>query len=182
VKKAKTKALLWVVVAVAMISATVWFQPWRLFTTVEVVETIPTANSTESQTSDENSSEPSESETALAEPTLLLQGELIDHEHETTGLVQVLLMPDGSRLLRIEGLETSDGPELEVWLTDAPVLEGRDGWHVFDDGEYLSLGALKGNVGDQNYLIPEGVDLDSFSSVSIWCVRFNVSFGAAALS
>ncbi|MFC9244903.1 DM13 domain-containing protein [Streptomyces sp. NPDC057136] len=56
------------------------------------------------------------------------------------------------------------------------------GWGVFDDGEHMSLGKLKGNMGYQNYALPSGIDLDRFSSVTIWCDRFNVSFGAAQLS
>ena len=85
-------------------------------------------------------------------------------------------------MLRLEGLETSDGPDLEVWLSDAAVVPGVDGWHLIDDGEYFSLGKLKGNLGDQNYEIPADLDLERFSSMSIWCVRFAVSFGAAELS
>jgi Electron transfer DM13 len=68
-----------------------------------------------------------------------------------------------------------------VWLTDAPVRPGRDGWHVFDDGEYVSLGTLKGNLGNQVYPIPRSVDLSRLTSVTIWCARFDVSFGAAQL-
>jgi len=92
-----------------------------------------------------------------------------------------LELEDGSRVLRIEDLETSDGPQLEVWITDAPVLEGFDGWFVFDDGAYERLGELKATQGNQNYELPEGLNLDQFSSVSIWCSRFAVSFGAAEL-
>jgi hypothetical protein len=53
---------------------------------------------------------------------------------------------------------------------------------VFDDGRYRSLGQLKGNHGNQNYVIPTGLDLAGLRSVSIWCNRFNVSFGAAELT
>jgi hypothetical protein len=56
------------------------------------------------------------------------------------------------------------------------------GWHVFDDGAYVDLGRLKGNRGDQNYPVPADVDLGRYRSVTIWCDRFNVSFGAAALT
>ena len=80
-----------------------------------------------------------------------------------------------------ENLSTSDGPDLRVWLTDQPVIEGRDGWHVFDDGRYVELGPLKANQGNQVYDVPAGTDLDGLTSVSIWCKRFAVSFGAAAL-
>ena len=52
---------------------------------------------------------------------------------------------------------------------------GEDSVVVFD------LGALKGNIGDQNYEVPDGVDPTSYTSVVVWCDRFNVSFGAADL-
>ncbi|MFD8985852.1 DM13 domain-containing protein, partial [Streptomyces sp. NPDC059564] len=64
----------------------------------------------------------------------------------------------------------------------ARVTEGTDGWRVFDDGGYVSLGKLKGNQGNQNYGIPADVNLADFPSVTIWCDRFDVSFGAAALT
>ncbi len=112
----------------------------------------------------------------------MAQGSLISHEHATTGTVKLLRLPDGSHTLRLENLDTSNGPTLRVWLPDAPVMEGRDGWHVFDDGNYVSLGELKGNKGDQNYPVPADVNLAEYTSLSIWCDRFDVSFGAAALN
>lgn len=167
----------------AMTFAAFWFQPWRLFTNVEVVEALPSQTvSSSSATSPSESEEELQEPEAPVEPVVLLEGSLISHEYETSGLVQVLLLPDGSRVLRLEGLETSDGPDLEVWLSDAEVVPGFAGWHLFDDGEYFSLGKLKGNLGDQNYPIPADLDLERFTSMSIWCVRFAVSFGAAKLS
>ena len=56
------------------------------------------------------------------------------------------------------------------------------GWFLFDDGQHTSLGGLKGNIGDQNYPIPADVNLADYRSVSIWCDRFSVSFGAAELT
>ena len=118
---------------------------------------------------------------APAGPVVLARGDLVPHEHATTGSVAVLELPDGSRVLRLEDLDTSDGPSLRVWLTDAPVIEGPGGWHVFDDGAAVDLGELKGNVGSSNYPLPAGTDLAELTSVSIWCERFAVSFAAAAL-
>jgi hypothetical protein len=94
--------------------------------------------------------------------------------------VQLVKLVDGSRVLRLENLSTSNGPALHVWLTDQPVIDGKDGWNVFDDGRYLDLGDLKGNLGSSNYPVPTA-DLAGFTSVTIWCDRFNVSFGAATL-
>lgn len=174
------------------------FQPWKLFIDTEVQEAIPTSqqappDAPEAESSDsdsvattESTEEPSKqatkSEVAKTEPIVLAQGSLISHEHATSGTVKILQLADGTRILRIENLDTSDGPKVEVWLTDAPVLEGQDGWFVFDDGKHQSLGALKGNQGNQNYEIPADLNLEDFSSVSLWCVTFSVSFGAAELT
>jgi hypothetical protein len=49
--------------------------------------------------------------------------------------------------LVLEDLATSDGPDLRVWLTDQPVLEGRDGWFVFDDGRVRRARAAEGEPG-----------------------------------
>ena len=59
--------------------------------------------------------------------------------------------------------------------------EGSAGWRVFDDGKWVELGRLKGNRGDQVYRLPADLDPAGFRSLSIWCKRFAVSFGAAAL-
>ena len=53
---------------------------------------------------------------------------------------------------------------------------------VFDDGRYVDLGELKGNIGSSNYPIPPEVDLTALQSMTIWCARFHVSFAAAQLS
>ncbi len=158
------------------------FQPWRLFTDKVVDEALPGAvpiSTTSSSTPPPTVSAGQPS--AAVGPVKLLTGKLISHEHETKGTVAVLELADGSRVLRLENLDTSDGPDLKVWLSDAQVVAGRAGWHVFDDGRYVSLGSLKGNHGNQNYRIPAEVKLENFRSVVIWCDRFNVSFGAAEM-
>lgn len=137
---------------------------------------------TEEPMADEPSAPAATTAAPPAGPVELARGELVSHEHATTGTARVLQLEDGSRVLRLEGLDTSNGPDLRVWLTDAPVIEGRDGWFVFDDGAFVDLGELKGNQGDANYEIPADVDLDALTSVSIWCERFAVSFGAAELA
>ena len=156
------------------------FQPWRLVTDKVVDEALPGAAPISTHSS--STTPPTVSVQRSAAPKILLTGKLITHEHETSGTVAVLELPDGSRVLRLENLDTSDGPDLKVWLSDARTVAGRAGWHVFDDGQYRSLGSLKGNHGNQNYPIPTDVKLEDFRSVVIWCDRFNVSFGAARLA
>ncbi|MGP3949760.1 DM13 domain-containing protein [Streptomyces sp. 7N604] len=150
-----------------------WFQPWKLWMDETVQEDLPSAVATP---------EAQDASPRPAGPRTLATGELISHEHSTSGTVRILEGADGSRVLRLEDLDTSNGPDLHVWLTDAPVKPGEDGWHVFDDGAYEDLGELKGNKGDQNYRLPDDADLNRFTSVTIWCDRFDVSFGAAELA
>ncbi|WP_149548051.1 DM13 domain-containing protein [Streptomyces marokkonensis] len=158
-----------------------WFQPWKLWQDETVQEALPVAaddaRAPSAAPSADGSSAPSP-----AGPVTLSSGELISHEHATSGTVRLVRLADGSHVVRLENLDTSNGPDLRVWLTDAPVKEGRAGWHVFDDGTYVSLGKLKGNKGSQNYALPADVDPARYSSVSIWCDRFDVSFGAAELA
>lgn len=179
------------VAAIAVAVGLYLFQPWRIFTSSTVTEDIPSAApaAVPSQEATAEPSAPAASATpdapagpaAPAAPRELATGQLISHEHASSGTVRILELADGSRILRLEGLDTSDGPDLKVWLSDAPVIEGLAGWHVFDDGAYLDLGALKANKGDQNYEIPAAAVLGDYTSVSIWCARFAVSFAAAEL-
>ncbi|MFJ9657774.1 DM13 domain-containing protein [Streptomyces griseoflavus] len=158
-----------------------WFQPWKLWQDETVREALPEVTAAAS-TPPAGPAPGASATTPPAGPTTLASGELISHEHPTSGTVRFVRLADGSHVVRLERLDTSNGPDLHVWLTDAPVKEGRAGWHVFDDGAYVSLGKLKGNKGSQNYAVPEDVDPSRFTSVSIWCDRFDVSFGAAELA
>jgi hypothetical protein len=108
-----------------------------------------------------------------AGPTSTFQGSFISLDHPTSGTA--LIRTDGVQtFLRFEGFETDNGPDLNVYLSKAGPGE--------DPGtDYLDLGDLKGNIGEQNYEIPADVDLSEYRSVVIWCVRFGVGFGAAEL-
>ncbi|MDP9794268.1 hypothetical protein J2S43_002780 [Catenuloplanes nepalensis] len=153
-----------------------WFQPWKIVTDREVddqLAVVMTPGLAASPGPAASSRGPG--------PVVVREGTFISHEHATEGSARVVRHPDGSHTLEIAGLDTSDGPDLRVWLSDQVVKPGTAGWYVFDDGDHAELGSLKGNRGDQTYPIPAGTDLDALDSVTIWCVRFSVSFGAAPL-
>jgi Electron transfer DM13 len=164
-----------------------WFQPWKLFTSQTVNDTAPLAAAPAA--SAPPASGPPASGQATASPAtsaapaavLVAKGTLVTHEHDTSGTAEVIRHPDGRRQLVFRDLSTSDGPDLRVWLTDQPVVEGRAGWHVFDDGKYVEVGRLKGTRGTLVYDLPPDLSLAGYTSVTIWCKRFAVSFGAAAL-
>jgi hypothetical protein len=153
----------WIVAGVVVVALGVglWaFEPWRLVTSSEVDEPLP------SLAVDDDGSE-------LVE---LAAGEFEDAEHDTSGTARIIELSDGSRFVRLEDLASSDGPDLHVWITDQP--SGGD-WGSYDDGRYVKLGDLKATHGNQNYEIPEDAELDGLTSVVIWCDRFNVAFGTA---
>ncbi|MEU0530594.1 DM13 domain-containing protein [Amycolatopsis tolypomycina] len=167
---------------VAVAAGLYWFQPWQLVVDETVQEDLPAAAPVAAAPSPSALPSPSAPPSTSAAPAEVASGSLISHEHRTTGTVRVLRAADGSLVLRLENLDTSSGPDVHVWLSDAPVKPGKDGWHLFDDGKYLDAGKLKGNKGNQNYPLPAGTDLTAYTSVSVWCDRFNVSFGAAELA
>ncbi len=113
------------------------------------------------------------SEPMAGSVTTLAEGSFIGRAHPTTGLAKVIT--DGNqRFLRFEGFETDNGPDLNVYMATGPP----DG----SPEDFIDLGDLKGNIGDQNYELADDVDLDRYTTVFIWCVRFSVAFGAAPLA
>ena len=133
---------------------------------------------TETQTATET--QPTETEPATTQPEIIVEasGSFIDRSHPTEGSAVVLGDGSGQRFLRFEDFRTDNGPDLNVYLSAAPP----DAPAGEFDNDFVDLGDLKGNVGSQNYEIPVGLDLDHYSTVAIWCVRFGVVFGVAELT
>jgi hypothetical protein len=112
------------------------------------------------------------------EMTILFQGEFYNLAHEGAGTATIYQLADGSRILRFEGFEVLNGPDLHVYLASQDPFPNTVGVEL--EGS-IDLGELKGNIGDQNYEISAEVDLSQFHSVVIWCVPFRVPFNAAPL-
>jgi hypothetical protein len=112
------------------------------------------------------------------EPMVLAQGHFRGLAHETKGMAAIHQLAEGKRILRLTNFETSNGPEVHVYLVASEVA--KDNATVKQAG-FIDLGSLKGNKGDQNYEVPADADLSKYRSVSIWCARFGVNFGAASL-
>ena len=94
-----------------------------------------------------------------------------DGIHEAEGDAKIIEIEDGTQYVRLENFKSTNGPDLYVYLaTDDQATE------------FVSLGLLKGNIGNQNYEIPDGVDLSKYDKVLIWCKAFGVLFGSAELA
>ena len=166
-------ALVGLVAVVALVLF--WFQPQKLFIDDRVDEAIPTAAP---PTTAPPSPGPSAAPPTTAGPVEVARGDFVSLDHGTSGVARVLDLPDGKRIVRLEGLDTDNGPDLYLYLT-TNAADGDEG--AFDD-DFVNLGRLKGNLGDQNYDLATDADLARYGTVVIWCDRFNSAFGAADLT
>ena len=156
-----------------------WFTPWRLFTDDPVDEALPGATNRMGSVVEPD---PMEGEAPPPRPSFstLAEGDFIGLEHDSRGRAIVIETAESERFLRFEDFETSNGPDLLVYLS-SKTPAGTDDWHGYDQ-DFVDLGPLKGNVGNQNYEIPQDVDLEKYSTAVVWCRRFEVGFAAATLS
>ena len=101
-----------------------------------------------------------------------------DSVHKGSGMATIYEGPDGSRVLRLEDFDSTNGPDLFVMLSPTANPQNRD--EVSAPG-FVSLGKLKGNIGNQNYIIPDDVEIPAQGSIVIYCRAFHVVFSVASL-
>ena len=147
------------IAAVAVLVGWYAFRPERLVVNRNVNEAMPTAPGA-------SSTQPIES------------GRFYSILHPTEGTATIYQMGDGTRVLRFTSFSTSNGPDVHVYMVAAD--DAKDAATVQKAG-FVDLGVIKGNIGDQNYALGSDLDLAKYRAVSIWCKRFSVNFGAAAL-
>lgn len=172
--------------------AVAWYLFSPLFLNQTVIEDFPRAASAEIP--DDMTAEEVEAEMLAAEavssqsdepmpadPVALVTGSVMgaDSFHRGTGTATIYQLADGSRILRLEDLDVTNGPDLHVLLSPVADPQSRD--EVTSEG-YIDLGGLKGNRGSQNYDIPDDFVIGDELSVVIYCVPFHVIFSTATLS
>jgi electron transfer DM13 len=93
-----------------------------------------------------------------------------DEFHNAEGLAKIIQLADGTDILRLQNFKATNGPDLYVYLSTDKT-----------NADIVNLGRLKGNIGNQNYLIPAGTDITKYNTALIWCRAFSVIFGSAQL-
>jgi len=94
-----------------------------------------------------------------------------DGIHDAQGKASTIPLDNGAEVLRLEEFKSTNGPDLYVYLSADKTAT-----------DFISLGKLKANQGNQNYEIPSEVDLAKYNEVLIWCKTFGVLFGSAKIS
>ena len=172
--------------------AIAWWLGSPLFLDTEVSEEFPmsamavvpeemTQEEVEAEMEQAAEAEPVEVSETMPEqsgPVVVTTGEFEDFDsfHQGSGTATIYQLEDGSHVLRMENFEVTNGPDLHVLLVPDADPADRDAI-----AGYVDLGSLKGNIGDQNYEIPEDIDVSSFGSVVIYCQPFHVIFSIASL-
>lgn len=153
-----------IVIAVLVLLAVGWylFRPERIFIDSKVNESLPDISKA----------------TQTNSPTVLFEGEFHGVAHDANGTAQVYSLGNKKRVLRFTNFKVSNGPDVVVYLI---ALDDANDSKTVKDAEFIMLGELKGNIGDQNYDVPEDVDLNKYRAVTIWCRRFGVNFATAPL-
>ncbi len=153
------KYLVIAIVLMAVVGLWAAFRPERLFVNARVNESMPAA--------------PNSGDSVVA------SGRFHGVAHSGAGLAEVHQLADGKRILRLTQFDTSNGPDLQLYLVAANDTTDSD---AVKKAGFITLGALKGNQGDQNYELPADLDLAKYQSVTVWCRRFGVNFTTAPLS
>ncbi|MEM8535361.1 MAG: DM13 domain-containing protein [Chloroflexota bacterium] len=117
-------------------------------------------------------------EEAAVVPEVILNGQFgkVSDSYDATGNATIYQLPEGNHILRLENFEVTNGPALRVLLATSPNPATSE-----ELGDYVDLGALKGNIGNQNYDIPADIDISQYQSVVIYCEPFHVVFSYASL-
>jgi hypothetical protein len=146
------------VLVILLIIAWYAFRPERLFINNHVKEELPTNHGDVLK--------------ALA------SGTFHSGAHETRGSATIYELSNGSRVLRFTNFTTSNGPDVHVYMVASD--DAVDSASVLHSN-FIDLGTIKANTGDQNYSLGQDIDLSKYRTVSVWCKRFSVNFGAAPL-
>jgi hypothetical protein len=103
------------------------------------------------------------------------RGQFESVRHPATGVATAIDLARGGRVLTLTGFEVDNGPDLRLYLV-AGDARGED-----DVRDFVDLGELKGNRGNQQYRLPRGLDLSRYSTAVVWCRAFSVLFARAPL-
>jgi Electron transfer DM13 len=162
----KSKLIIGSIVVVVVAVGWYLFRPELVFIDRTVNETLPASATTASTATDPRTS-------------VLATGQFHGVSHDTSGVATIHQLGDGKRLVRFTMFETSNGPDVRVYLVAAKDAMDND---TVTRAGFIDLGAMKGNRGDQNYEVPTNIDLSQYQSVTIWCRRFGVNFATAPLT
>jgi hypothetical protein len=165
-----------ILIGIIIIARAAWYLASPLFITTEINENFPELEAV-LDTPDTIMTEamPLQNQASQIKSGLFKN---FDNFHQGSGKATIYKLSNNKNLLRFENFKVTNGPDLQVLLVKNTDPKNRN--DLGDD--YLNLGSLKGNVGNQNYELPENINLADYGSIVIYCQPFHVIFSTASLS
>jgi len=141
----------------------------------EIMTTASKINNSVNESMDQIPQQQQQTQNTITTASTLRTGSFVgvgDGIHNAEGEAKVIpFQNENSNILRLENLRVTNGPDLYVYLATDKTAS-----------DFVNVGKLKANNGNQNYDIPAGTDLTNYDTVLIWCRPFSVLFGSAELS
>jgi hypothetical protein len=141
----------------------------------EIMTTASKINNSVNESMDQIPQQQQQTQNTIITASTLRTGSFVgvgDGIHNAEGEAKVIpFQNENSNILRLENLRVTNGPDLYVYLATDKTAS-----------DFVNVGKLKANNGNQNYDIPAGTDLTNYDTVLIWCRPFSVLFGSAELS
>ncbi len=109
---------------------------------------------------------------------VLGRGDFYSIERKGKGSAMLYRLPDGRPALRLSRFATDPNTDLFVWLSEA--AKPKTTAQVFKT-KHTVLSALKSTVGDQNYVLPRGLDVKAIRSIVVWCNPVQIAYAGASL-
>ncbi len=156
------------IIAIIIVGAISAYALSPYFTESTIDEAVPTGAMMEETMMEKDDSMMEETTLMSYSGTFIGVGDGI---HDAQGDAYTIPLEDGSTVLRLENFQSTNGPDLFVYLSTDE-----------NASEFINLGELKASKGNQNYVIPDDADLSKYNKVLIWCKSFSVLFGSAELS
>lgn len=150
-----------------------WYFLSPIFIDVNVQEDLPEefiVEDIEDAEFDENLEDQDREE--LGTPKIVHSGDFEKVDYDVSGSYKIIENGD-ERLLRIDNLHITNGPDLHFVLSNSNQAFGND--------DYEIISVLPGNQGSYNVSIPEGLNIDDYEYLLIHCVRFSHTFASANL-
>ena len=141
----------------------------------EIMTTASKINNSVNESMDQIPQQQQQTQNTITTASTLRTGSFVgvgDGIHNAEGEAKVIpFQNENSNILRLENLRVTNGPDLYVYLATDKTAS-----------DFVNVGKLKANNGNQNYDIPAGTDLTNYDTVLIWCRPFSILFGSAELS
>jgi len=125
-------------------------------------------------------------DTPLAEPPLpgmnpgsaRTTGAFYPVDMKGRGVATLYALPRGRYALRLVDFEVTQNQDLFLWASQ--VRSPRTGAQAVS-APHVVLGPLKATAGEQNYLLPRGLNPEKVRALVVWCEPAQIAYAAATL-